>query len=115
MHLCNIFVVISCNGIPDDIRNTSEIVYLALAVFNQFCNNAIHAKICMIDIAKFGNSELLKNLCNAANPGKISLCPSFHQVKGAMDSCSKKINYVENYWRMMEAVVKHCSKISKGT
>ena len=115
MQLCNFFAVISCNGMPDDIRSTSEIVYSAMAGFIQFCHNAINAKICMTDIAKYGNSALLKNLCDAANSGKTLLCPSFNQVKGAMDSCFKKCNYVENYCKMMEVVVKHCSKISKGT
>ena len=98
-----------------DIQNTSEIVHSALIVLIQFCKRIVNAKICMYDLEKCErNIDSLRALCNAANSGKAPLCLHFEAVKNAMDLCSKKFLYVEQYSKMMEVVVKYCSKISKG-
>ena len=69
----------------------------------------------MYDLEKCGrNVEQLQALCNAANSGITPLCPDSNHVKKAMKICSKKFGYVEKFSKMIEVVVKHCNKISKG-
>ena len=103
-------------GKVDNIKDSSEIVHAALALVVQLCRNIVSEKICMNDLEKCRRSALqLPALCDAANSGNVSLCPSFDQVKNAMELCSKKFTYVMKYRQTMEVVVKHCSKISKGT
>ena len=99
-----------------DIKNTSEIVYSALVVIIQLCRNILSAKICMYDLEKcYKNVEQLQALCHAANSGNAPLCPYYNHVKSGMDLCSEKFGYVEKFSKMMEVVVIHCNKISKGT
>ena len=113
---CVTFAVKSCSVKLIEIRNISEIVHSALVVFIQFCNNIVNGKVCMNDLAKcHRNVEALQNLCNAVNSEQAPLCQSFNHVKSGMDLCSKKFEYVEKYYKMVEVVVKHCNKISKGT
>ena len=103
------YAVKGCSMVLADIKNISEIVYSALVVINQLCRNILSAKICMYDLEKCQrNVEQLQALCNAANS------PNSNRVKSAMDLCSEKFGYVEKFSKMIEAVVKHCSKISKG-
>ena len=103
-------------GNADNVKDSSEIVYAALILVVQLCRNLMSGKICMYDLEKCQrNPQQLQALCNAANSGNISLCPSFDQVKGAMDLCSKKFDYVLECKELMKVVVKHCSKISEGT
>ena len=109
------FAVKSCSMVLADIRNISEIVYSALVVLIQFCNSVISAKVCMNDLVKCSKSvEKLEALCNAANSGNAPLCHSFKDVKSAMDLCFRKFDFVMQYTKMMEVVVKHCSKASEG-
>lgn len=99
-----------------DISNTSQIVCSALLVIIKLCKGIRNAKICMYDLEKcHKNIEQLQALCNAANSGNSPLCPDSNHVKSAMEMCSKKFSYVEKFSKMIEVVVKHCSKISKGT
>lgn len=100
----------------EDIKNESEIVYSALDIITQLCNNIINAKICLNDLSKcFRNADTLQALCIAANSGSISFCPHFNQIKSAMELCFKMFDYVEKCNKMMAVVVKYCNKISKGT
>ena len=99
----------------DDVRRTSEIVYSALVVIIQLCTNIVNAKICMDSLTKYCKStQQLQALCNATNSGTVLLCPKFDYVKSSMDLCFKRFDYVLKCKDMMEVVVKHCSKISKG-
>ena len=99
----------------DDVRSTSEVVYSALIVIMQFCNNIMNAKICKNDLTRYRRStEQLQALCIGANSGSVPLCPRFDHIKNSMDLCSKKFDYVVKYKEMIEVVVKHCSKICKG-
>ena len=103
-------------GKADNIKDSSEIVYAALVLVVQLCRNISIGKICMNDLEKCQRSTLqLQALCNAANSGNVSHCPSFDQVKNAMDLCSKKFAYVVEYSDAVKVVVKYCNKISKGT
>ena len=105
-----------CSMVLADIQNTSEIVYSALLVIIKLCKSILNAKICMYDLEKCrGNVEQLQALCNAANSGNTPLCPKSNHVKSAMELCSEKFDYVEKFSKMIEVVVKHCNKISKGT
>ena len=103
---------------PDDMRNTSEIVHSALILIVQLCENIIKANICMNDLMKClrgTEPSPLQTLCLAANSGKASLCPKFYQVNSAMELCCKKFDFVQQFYKKLEVVVKYCSKISKGT
>ena len=103
---------------PDDMKNSSEIVHSALILIVKFCEDIMKANICMNDLMKClrGTEALpLQALCQAANSGKAFLCPQFYQVNSAMDLCAKKFDFVQQFNKKMEVVVKHCSKISKGT
>ena len=98
-----------------DINNTSEIVHSALLVIIKLCNNILNAKISMYNLEKCRrNVEQLQALCNAANSGNTPLCKGFNHVKSAMELCSEKFDYVKKFSEMIEVVVKHCNKISKG-
>ena len=103
---------------PDDMRNTSEIVHSVLILIVQLCENIIKANICMNDLMKClsgtGPSPL-QALCLAANSGRAPLCQKFYHVNSAMDLCSKKFDFVQQFNIKLEVVVKHCSKISEGT
>lgn len=101
----------------EDIKPISEVVYSALVVTIQLCNNIISAKVTMSDLTEIGlkYTNQLRALCTAANSGNVLLCPSFDEVTSAMELCVKKFNYAEECSKRMEVVVKHCSKISEGT
>lgn len=101
----------------DDVTNSSEIVHSVLILIIKLCENIINANICMNDLMKCckGPEPLpLQALCLAANSGKVSVCPDFHHVKSAMELCSKKFVFVQQYSKKIEVVVKYCSKISRG-
>ena len=101
----------------DDVKNTSEIVHSALTLIIELCQSIMNANICMNDLIKYQSgikSSPLQDLCFAVNSGKVCLCPKFSDVDSAMALCAKKFDFVQEYNKKIEVVVKHCSKISQG-
>ena len=99
----------------DNVKDSSEIVYAAMVLVIQLCWNIMSGKICMNDLEKCQRSPLqLQALCKAVNSGNEHLCPSFDQVKSAIDLCSKLYVHAVECKGLVEVVVKHCSKISEG-